>query len=229
MGRTLPLVMLSVVLALALALPAGASEAEEHSDEGEKKTEGSDPSAKAAAPPAATAPVDAAPVAPPAEADEKKTEAPAPLDPAILEALRAEFTDQHLDYTARPDPSESAAFEAYLREEFDYYQNVGYGIVLGVIPAIFAASLGVGLGYCADGMDGESCRAAAMGGGVPVIVAVAILGGTFITTYGMKLDKLDKILGGVSAGPDSAALMPRLAPLLDARGRPGGVTAGLRF
>ena len=158
-----------------------------------------------------------------------QTEASAALDPSILAALQAEFAEQHLDFTARPNPSEGVAFEAYLRQDFEYYQNVGYGIVLGVIPAIFATSLGVGLGYCADGMDGETCRAAAMGSGVPVAIAVAILGGTFITTYGMKLDKLNKILGGPSAAPSGSALVPRLAPLLDERGRPGGVAAGIRF
>jgi len=167
-------------------------------------------------------------------------EAPAPLAAEVLSALRETFPEQHQDFMALAadaiapgasisDDGRDQLFEPYLREEFEYYRNVGYGIVLVAIPVILATSMGVGLGYCDDGMAGEDCRAAAMGSGVPVAVGVAILGGTFITTYGMKLDKLDELLGKTDDAAKKAALVPLLAPLLDARGRPGGVTAGIRF
>ena len=240
---------LSVVFVLVLALPAAADEA---GGEGEGSEESSAGEPPAKEPPAEEPPADKITPAgeaealegkgsepkaqaPPAEAEPMhqagagSSEAPAPLDPAVLARLQQEFVDQFQEYSARAGAGQGVGFDAYLRDEFEYYEKVGYGIVLGVIPAVFATSLGIGIGYCDDGMAGEDCRAAAMGSGVPVVVAVAILGGTFITTYGMKLDKMDKILGSTDQAAEPTALRPHLAPVFDQRGRPGGVAAGFRF
>ena len=169
---------------------------------------------------------------PPVDEDTAGAEQNTPLDPAVKLRLQDEFAGTHEDYLTLSEAERGDLdFAGYARAEFEYYRNWGLGIILGLAPAVFAASLGVGLGYCDDGTDGERCRAVSMASGVPVVVLTTIVGGTFLTTYSGKLARMDRILSGESRAatdkPAPGAL--QLAPLLDQRGRPGGVAVGFRF